>query len=127
MSKAWLCAFALVAASAASLLPAARAQPGSDVESMRRGGALVTRDCGGCHAVSATGDSPNPEAPPFRDLHQRYPVENLAEALAEGIITGHPRMPEFRFSPREVSDIIAYLQSIQTHQHSQAHRPARSG
>ena len=34
-------------------------------------------------------------APPFRDLPKRYPVENLAEALAEGIVTGHPARPRF--------------------------------
>jgi hypothetical protein len=32
-------------------------------------------------------------APPFRTLHERYPVENLEEPLAEGIISGHPSMP----------------------------------
>ena len=34
----------------------------------------------------------------LRDVHKRYPVENLAEALAEGIITGHPGKPELQFS-----------------------------
>jgi cytochrome c len=88
----------------------------------KRGEALVTRNCTGCHAVGVIGDSPLPRAPAFRDLHKRYPVENLAEALAEGILTGHPQMPEFRFSPPEVSDIIAYLKSIQTKQGAQAGR-----
>ena len=32
-------------------------------------------------------------APPFRILHTRYPIESIAEALAEGISTGHPSMP----------------------------------
>ena len=57
-----------------------------------------------------------PAAPKFRELHQRYPVENLAEAMAEGIVTGHPQMPEFLFYSWEVHDIIAYLKSIQTKQ-----------
>ena len=69
-----------------------------------------------CHAVGRSGASPNTAAPPFRDLHQRYPVDSLAEALAEGILTGHPQMPEFRFAPEEVNDIILYLKSIQTEQ-----------
>jgi hypothetical protein len=45
--------------------------------------------------------------------HERYPVEDLQEPLAEGIITGHPAMPEFRFDPGQVGDIIAYLKSIE--------------
>jgi cytochrome c len=46
-------------------------------------------------------------------VHQRYPVESLAEALAEGLITGHPSKPEFRFDAREVDDIIDYLKSLE--------------
>ena len=70
-------------------------------------------DCARCHAVGPTGDSPLKDAPPFRTLHTRYPVESLEESLAEGIITGHPAMPEFHFSPEQVGDIIAYLKSLQ--------------
>ncbi|HEX5380594.1 MAG TPA: cytochrome c [Phenylobacterium sp.] len=81
-----------------------------------RGRDLVRSNCGMCHAVGATDASPNELAPPFRVLHQRYPVENLEEALAEGILTGHPQMPEFRFSPDDVAAIIQYLKSIQTRQ-----------
>jgi cytochrome c len=79
-----------------------------------RGGALIAGKCAACHATGRTGTSPNPRAPLFRELHGRYPVENLSEALAEGIMIGHPEMPQFRFAPRQVRDIIAYLKSIQT-------------
>ena len=47
-------------------------------------------------------------APPFGDLSKRYPSENLAEALAEGIVTGHPAMPRFTFEPREIGAPIAW-------------------
>jgi hypothetical protein len=36
----------------------------------------------------------------FRTLGKRYPIEALEEALGEGIISGHPDMPEFRFPAR---------------------------
>ncbi len=87
-----------------------------------RGLELVQRNCGMCHAVGRSGASPNPTAPPFRDLNQRYPVDNLAEALAEGILTGHPQMPEFQFSADQVQDILQYLNSIQTKQPADAGR-----
>ena len=80
-----------------------------------RGEALLSSNCSRCHAISTTGESPNPKAPHFRDLDQRYPIDSLAEALAEGIRTGHPQMPEFVFAPDEVDSIIAYLKSIQVH------------
>jgi mono/diheme cytochrome c family protein len=50
-----------------------------------RGEGLLTTNCSGCHAVGRTGDSTLPDAPPFRTLGQRYPIEVLAEALAEGL------------------------------------------
>lgn len=74
--------------------------------------AIVEKNCARCHAVGKTGTSPRGEAPPFRDLSRRYPIESLAESLAEGIITGHNDMPEFRFAPHEISAILAYLNSI---------------
>ena len=88
--------------------------------SIARGHDLVVNDCSMCHAVGPTGDSPNPLSPPFRELHQRYPVEDLGEALSEGIVVGHPQMPQFRFDPDEIADIIHYLQSVQTRQHASA-------
>ena len=100
------------AALAAVVLVSGQARAAQD--SFARGHAIVQRNCAFCHAVGARGDSPNAKAPRFRELHNRYPVEMLAEALAEGMLTGHPEMPEFRFTPREIDDIIAYLKSIQT-------------
>jgi cytochrome c len=79
----------------------------------RRGEALLTANCARCHAVGRSGASAHPEAPPFRTLSRKYKIEGLAEALAEGIFTGHPDMPEFIFEPDEVGAIIDYLQSIQ--------------
>jgi hypothetical protein len=49
----------------------------------------------------------------LREVHQRYPVEHLAEAHAEGLTTGHPGKPAFRFDAREVDDIIEYLKSVE--------------
>src|SRR5262245_26204219 len=49
----------------------------------QRGHALLESDCSRCHAIERTGTSPHRQAPPFRNLGQRYPVEFLAEALAE--------------------------------------------
>jgi cytochrome c len=79
----------------------------------QRGLVIVRANCSRCHAIGKIGDSTLPIAPPFRTLHQRYPVEDLEEPLAEGIVTGHPTMPEFRFDPGQVGDIIAYLKTLE--------------
>jgi len=80
---------------------------------IQRGRTFVQTNCAMCHAVGRVGESPLREAPPFRTLKQRYPIEDLAEALAEGIITGHPSMPEFQLDAAQVNDVMAYLESIQ--------------
>lgn len=92
-------------------LPSALAQESG--ASVKRGETLLTRDCARCHATGSAGLSPHPEAPPFRTLSRRYPIEGLGEALAEGLFVGHPDMPQFTFEARDVGAIIAYLKSIQ--------------
>jgi cytochrome c len=79
----------------------------------QRGMTFVQTNCAKCHSILKIGGSPLSVAPPFRELHQRYPVESLQEALAEGIITGHPSMPEFRLDPGQIQDVIAYLKTLE--------------
>ncbi|WP_295556801.1 cytochrome c [uncultured Hyphomicrobium sp.] len=73
--------------------------------------ALETR-CARCHAIGPEGKSPRSDAPPFRDIVKRYPPEDLAESLAEGIMSGHPDMPEFVLAPEEIDGVVAYLRSL---------------
>jgi cytochrome c len=79
----------------------------------QRGKVFARTHCGRCHAIGRTGQSPFDPAPPFRTLHLRYPVETLGEALAEGIATGHPAMPEFELSPDQIHDLLSYLKSLE--------------
>lgn len=97
-------------------LALALAAGGAEAQSVARGQALTARHCGGCHAVGTSGKSPEPAAPPFRELHRRYEPEQLGEALGEGLLSGHPMMPEFRFPPKDVESIVLYLKSIQARQ-----------
>lgn len=80
---------------------------------VERGRTLARINCADCHAIGAADQSPAPEAPAFRTLHEKYRVDSLQEALAEGISVGHPAMPEFMFTPEDADAMIAYLQSIQ--------------
>ena len=72
----------------------------AQAQSVQRGGNIARANCSRCHSIERSGPSPFSEAPPFRTLHHKYPVETLEEALAEGISTGHPAMPEFALQPR---------------------------
>lgn len=96
------------------LLPAAGPPPPSGPPGRPdRGEAFAEAHCARCHAIGRTGSSPQAEALPFRELHRRYPVEDLAEAFAEGITTGHPEMPAFELDPDQIKDLIAYLRSLE--------------
>jgi mono/diheme cytochrome c family protein len=88
------------------LAPAAAANP-------QQGKRLALTYCARCHAVDKVSPSPLKIAPPFRTLHERYPVEMLQESLAEGIVTGHPTMPQFSFDGDQVGDFIAFLKTLE--------------
>ncbi len=83
----------------------AQAQP-SHADSGRR---FAQANCASCHAIGPVGDSPLQNAPPFRSLHLRYPVEDLAE----GITTAHAAMPQFKLDVAQIEDLIAYLKSLE--------------
>ncbi|WP_430511867.1 c-type cytochrome [Pannonibacter phragmitetus] len=85
----------------------------AEAAQVERGKMIAKEACAICHAIGRDDASPNADAPAFRDLGQRYPVEDLAESLAEGIVTGHPDMPEVALEAQDVSSFIAYLKSIQ--------------
>jgi cytochrome c len=106
-------AFSRIALAAAALMLMAEMASAQQPPNVQRGLTLVRTHCGGCHAIDKVSPSRLAAAPPFRTLHERYPVENLEEPLAEGIVTGHPAMPEFSFDPDQVGDIIAYLKSLE--------------
>jgi cytochrome c len=92
----------------AVLTPEAAADP-----VVTRGFELLKANCSSCHSIGMDGDSPHEEAPPFRVVMKSYAAESLSEALAEGLVTGHPDMPEFVFPPEDVGAIVSYLQTLE--------------
>ena len=99
-----------LALAAAFYAPAAGAE--NDADTVAKGRTIIEANCARCHAIGKNDASPHEEAPPFRVVVTRYPPENLAEALAEGIVSGHPDMPEFVFQPPEIEAIVAYLGTL---------------
>lgn len=97
---------------AAAALVAAVAEPSLAAGDPEAGRALATALCGRCHALGPDDASPLPAAPPFRTLAARYPIESLAEGLAEGLVTGHPAMPEVQLEPGAIADLLAFLQRL---------------
>jgi cytochrome c len=77
------------------------------------GQALVAEFCGRCHAVGTKGKSRHPDAPPFRTLGRKIDLDEFPRVLERGISTGHPDMPEFKFSTDDARAVRAYLRVIQ--------------
>jgi len=79
----------------------------------RDGLALAERMCAPCHAIGKTGTSAHIGAPAFRQLDRRVDLDGFTRQLREGLISGHPDMPTFRFSREDARALTAYLRSIQ--------------
>ncbi len=74
---------------------------------------IAEANCQQCHAILTDDESRHPEAPRLRELSERYPIDTLEEAFAEGIYAGHPDMPQFEASPEQIGALLAYINSIQ--------------
>lgn len=108
LATVWVAAWAIVGATAL-VVSASRA----DETSIDIGRGLAEQICARCHAIGPGGESAHPDAPAFRTLHERYPVDALEEALTEGIVTGHPDMPEVSFDAEDAGALIDYMISVQ--------------
>jgi cytochrome c len=76
------------------------------------GAAIAAGRCGRCHATGLSDPSPQRITPPFRTLHERWPIEMLVEARKTGIIDGHDEMPAFDFSPEEITALLRHIDSL---------------
>jgi cytochrome c len=79
----------------------------------QRGKTFALTNCARCHSIDRVTQSPLKIAPPFRTLHNRYPIETIGEALAEGIYTGHPSMPMYELDPDQIHDLLSYLKTLE--------------
>ncbi len=107
-------ALAIGAGAAAQTPPAEDAPlaPGN----VARGRQIAQQRCAACHSIAGTRASPVRAAPRFSRIGRRFPIDSLAEALAEGIgVRPHQtvQMPEFTLEPQEIEDLLSYMRSIQ--------------
>jgi cytochrome c len=69
--------------------------------------------CASCHAIEVTGVSPNPGAPPFREVLAKYDAQRLERDLDQAVSISHLQMPTFYFGEHHAADVVAYLRTIQ--------------
>jgi cytochrome c len=87
--------------------------PAAQSPAAQRGLTFVRVHCAQCHSIDKVSESPLAVAPPFRTLHQKFPIESLRPRLAEGIMATHPTMPQFRLDADQISDVLAYIETLQ--------------
>ncbi len=92
----------------------AAAQAANPSELKNRGQALLQKNCGRCHAIGATGDSPLKAATPMRDVYARFAPKELQAELKEGMVSKHRLMPQVEFSDEDTDAILAYLYALAT-------------
>jgi cytochrome c len=89
--------------------PAAQAGGATVVDLGRE---LAGLNCAGCHNIEVTGDSPFEAAPPFRTIPSKYDPSQLEEAFVEGIVVGHPSMPEWEMTAEQAAALSAFIASL---------------
>lgn len=95
----------------AAAMPADAQKPGNR-ESVRIGREVARQHCARCHAIGRSGASPNPRAPRFPLIAERYPDNNPAPDLIDGVVVRHPGMPEFRLDEDATDGLVAYIRRI---------------
>jgi len=115
MMRVLVLAFALSACASTAVQPPQKppAMMSATPEEIDAGRQIVMTRCASCHAIAPDSASRHPEAPPLARLSEEYPVTALEEAFAEGVIVGHPDMPEFSLTPEQIRALLGYLESIQ--------------
>jgi len=112
----WIVFSALSAAMAGcATAPPAAGPPGAAArtEQALAGREVAEARCARCHAIGLDGESPAPQAPPFRALSERYRIDVLQEELISGLHVGVAEMPTFNLTIEEADALGAYLRSIQ--------------
>jgi cytochrome c len=79
----------------------------------RHGRALLKEYCANCHALGKTGNGHRHSGPPLRTLGRSFDLDQFPRLLERGIKSGHPAMPEFKFTEDDARAVTAYLRSIQ--------------
>ena len=105
-------AVALAAALAAGAFFAWRSVVNMESAEVMRGRELAELLCARCHAIGPTGDSTNPQSPPFRTLEAKLTLEGVEDQIAEGLSLGHEPMPPWQFSSQQIVDLVSYIASL---------------
>ncbi|MBC08259.1 cytochrome c [Thalassospira sp.] len=103
------------------------AHQGEEYGDVTSGQSIAEQTCLRCHTKFEGDPLPDPNvttAPALASFGQRWPLENLEEALAEGITVSHDNMtmPEFSFTPETIADLLSYMEQLTTEANQQTNQ-----
>jgi mono/diheme cytochrome c family protein len=71
------------------------------------GAAYAEQVCAKCHAIDLTSPSPEPTAPPFRDIAKTPGRSEMA--LLVWLTTSHPTMPNIVLEKQDLDNVVAFI------------------
>lgn len=77
----------------------------------QRGEIIAERWCSACHLVGPDQVRAIDGVATFEEIAQRHDV--TAEGLRAFLVSPHPVMPDMALTRDEISDIVAYIESLQ--------------
>lgn len=83
-----------------------------DATQIAEGRRIAETECAVCHAIDLFSRSPNPAAPPLREVLAVNDPDSLAYRFIDALRIGHDEMPLFDFDIRAADALVAYLKSI---------------
>jgi mono/diheme cytochrome c family protein len=75
------------------------------------GGALFQQNCAFCHGRDAMGGETGPDLTRSKLVLTDSGGSKIAQVVSEGQTSGDKKMPAFRFSPPEVSALVAFIRA----------------
>jgi len=82
-----------------------------ELTAAERGHLIAQQRCASCHAVEPGAERPRPRAPGFATREMRH-TAGLEGRLDQLTRKGHYDMPPMSLQPSEVSDLLAYIDSL---------------
>ena len=92
-------------------LPALAAE---DPKMVAEGKRLAEINCTRCHNITAEGESPLTDAPPFREIAKNYDELELVDGFMEGLAVRHPLMPDWEVTEPQAEELAAFVMSLGT-------------
>ena len=103
----------------------AQSSSAQDPPAVARGADVAQKVCSRCHAVALEETSRERDAPLFRAVSRLYSAEALETKLTDIAAQGHFEMPRVTLTEDEISDLSAYIASLQPLEEQQPPPPRK--